>query len=66
MKRSNGTVRSYYHRPFGICHRKIHYGLKDEKSSMLDKIYYDRADRLAESGLKISKEDFENIVGMAN
>jgi hypothetical protein len=33
---------------------------------MLDKIYYDRADRLAESGLKISKEDFENIVGMAN
>lgn len=48
-----------------ICHRKIHYGLNDEKSTMLDKIYYDRADRLAESGLKISKDDFEKIAGLA-
>ncbi len=47
-----------------ICHRKIHYGMKDEKEPMLTKIYHDRADRLAESGLMMSKEVFEEMAGL--
>ena len=47
-----------------ICHRKIHYGMKNEKEQMLAKIYSDRADRLAESGLSMSKEVFEEMAGL--
>lgn len=47
-----------------ICHRKIHYGLKSEKDIMLSKIYNDRADRLAKSGLRISKADFEKMASV--
>ena len=46
-----------------ICHRKIHYGIKEEKGAMLSKIYHDRADRLAESGLVLSREVFEEMAG---
>ena len=48
-----------------ICHRKIHHGMKNEKALMLAKIYNDRADRLAESGLSISKAVFEEMAGLA-
>lgn len=45
-----------------ICHRRIHYGIKKEKKVMLDAIYTKRADRLANSGIRISKEEFKNLV----
>lgn len=45
-----------------ICHRLLHYGIDTEKESILDKIYYDRSDRLAASGVKISKIEFKNLV----
>jgi len=41
-----------------ICHRKIHYGLKDERADMIRRIYDQRSTRLANSGISISKEDF--------
>ena len=43
-----------------VCHRLIHYGLDSEKEKVIDKIYYDRADRLAASGIKLSREEFKN------
>lgn len=45
-----------------ICHRKIHYGIKEDKQMMLDAIYIKRADRLANSGIRISKTEFTDLV----
>ena len=42
-----------------ICHRMLHYAIDDEKKVLIDQIYYKRADRLANSGIKLSREDFE-------
>lgn len=44
-----------------ICHRLIHYGICEEKTDVLKKIYYLRSDRLNNCGLKISQEDFINF-----
>lgn len=44
-----------------ICHRMLHYGIESEKDGVLDKIYYDRADRLASNGLAIGKSDFKTL-----
>ena len=45
-----------------ICHRLLHYGIEAEKKCVVDKIYFDRADRLAASGIKIGKIEFENLM----
>lgn len=45
-----------------VCHRLLHYGIEAEKENVLNKIYYDRSDRLAASGIKISKNDFERLI----
>lgn len=45
-----------------ICHRMLHYGIEADKNTVLDKIYFDRADRLASSGLAIGKSDFKALV----
>lgn len=44
-----------------ICHRLLHYGVCEEKTEMLKKIYYLRATRLYNSGLKINQEEFMNF-----
>lgn len=44
-----------------ICHRMLHYGIDDERKVLIDQIYYKRADRLANSGIKLSQEHFEII-----
>ena len=45
-----------------ICHRKIHYGVKDDRIKMGEKIYTDRADRLVNSGIRLSKREFLSII----
>lgn len=45
-----------------ICHRLLHHGIESEKKSLIDKIYFERSERLAVSGIKISKADFEQLV----
>ena len=45
-----------------ICHRRIHYGLKEDRVNMLQHIYHDRSERLATSGIKLSREEFIDIV----
>lgn len=45
-----------------ICHRLLHYGVASEKENVLDKIYYDRSKRLAVSGIKVSRSEFESLV----
>lgn len=42
-----------------ICHRLLHYGLDSDKEILIRKIYLDRADRLAQSGIKLSQREFE-------
>lgn len=44
-----------------ICHRLLHYGVDNDKKIILNKVYQDRADRLANSGIKLSQEEFYNI-----
>lgn len=45
-----------------VCHRLLHYGVETEKENVVKKIYHDRADRLAISGLKISEKDFLKLL----
>ena len=41
-----------------VCHRLLHYGLRSDKESVLNRIYAERADRLKQSGIILSKEEF--------
>lgn len=43
------------------CHRLLHCGLKDDKTKLLNQIYGERIDRLAHSGIRISKSEFIEI-----
>lgn len=45
------------------CHRLLHYGVTMEKEKLLNKIYSDRAERLAASGIRLSRIEFVNMVG---
>ncbi len=45
-----------------ICHRLLHFGIDSEKKDVIKKIYFDRADRLAKSGLTISENDFRSFI----
>ena len=42
-----------------VCHRLLHYGVEREKQIAVDKIYYERADRLAASGIRMDKNDLK-------
>ena len=44
------------------CHRLLHYGVESEKLNVINQIYFDRADRLAASGIRISNEDFKRFI----
>lgn len=44
-----------------LCHRLLHYGIPIERERVLNKIYSDRSERLAVSGIKISRAEFVNI-----
>ena len=44
-----------------ICHRLLHYGVESDKKAFLNKIYNERSERLANSGIRLSKEEFESI-----
>ncbi len=43
------------------CHRKIHYGLKEERQQMMLKIYENRAERLYHCGIRLSWQEFADI-----
>ena len=44
-----------------ICHRRIHYGLKEDRVKLIHQIYSFRADRLAKSGIVLSQQEFEKV-----
>ena len=47
-----------------ICHRRIHYGLKTDRKNMIYQLYDKRAERLANSGLKLQRTELlELIIG---
>ncbi|WP_077308386.1 HNH endonuclease [Terribacillus halophilus] len=39
-----------------VCHKKIHYGLFEDKKDILDKLFNSRRERLIKSGINISLE----------
>ncbi len=44
------------------CHRRIHFGLKTDRIHMMYVLYESRAERLANSGIKLSKDEFAGYV----
>ena len=44
-----------------LCHRKIHYGLNEEKTKMIHQIFEARAERLKNSGIDISRNEFTKV-----
>ena len=44
-----------------VCHRKIHYGLKSEKTRMIHQIFENRAERLTNSGIDLSRNEFTEV-----
>lgn len=44
------------------CHRLLHYGIASEKQNVLNRIYDERADRLAVSGIRVSYDEFMDMV----
>lgn len=44
-----------------VCHRLLHYGVDSEKKIYIDRIYEKRKDRLAQSGIRLSKNEFESF-----
>lgn len=44
-----------------ICHRRIHYGVKSERISMIRQIYHTRSERLANSGICLSQNEFIEV-----
>ena len=45
-----------------LCHRFLHYGTVQDKRPIVAMLYMQRADRLAKSGIKLSKKEFERLV----
>lgn len=41
-----------------LCHRRIHHGLSKDRELMANKIYLTRAERLANSGIELSRDNF--------
>ena len=41
-----------------ICHRLLHYGVDTEKEGILNRLYKGRSDRLANSGIRLSRDEF--------
>lgn len=41
-----------------ICHRRIHYGVKQDRIEMAKRIYADRSLRLMKCGIKLSENEF--------
>ena len=46
-----------------VCHRRIHHGIKSDRINMMNVIYAKRADRLANSGIRLSREEFARFAG---
>lgn len=44
-----------------VCHRLLHFGIEKEKRPLLDFIYSKRQDRLKNSGIILTKDDFFDL-----
>ena len=44
-----------------VCHRLLHYGLDLNKKELLNQMYVTRNERLVNSGIKLSKDEFLEI-----
>jgi len=47
-----------------ICHRLLHYGIEEQKVTLLNQIYEDRKERLAKCGIEMSKNEFIEIASV--
>ena len=44
------------------CHRRIHYGIKADKTDMIRLVYHNRANRLSKSGIKLAQQEFVELI----
>ena len=49
-----------------VCHRKIHYGIRTERISMIQRIYQNRSERLSKSGIHLTQSEFIDLSDSAN
>ncbi len=49
-----------------ICHRRVHYGIRSERTVMIQQIYHNRASRLANSGIRLSQDEFIELADTAS
>lgn len=47
-----------------ICHRLLHYGITSEKEYLADKLFENRQERLINSGIDISRNDFKQLISI--
>lgn len=45
-----------------VCHRRIHFGLNEDRLYMMNQIYEKRLRRLLNSGIKLSKGEFSEMI----
>lgn len=45
-----------------LCHKRIHYGLKEDRKQMMNQIYEDRFERLEHCGIRLSKQEFSDLI----
>jgi len=45
-----------------VCHRLLHFGVEDSKRAILNGLYEQRSERLANSGIVLSKNEFVEMV----
>ena len=45
-----------------VCHRFLHFGRKEDKLPVIDRIYYRRSERMAHSGIVLSHNEFLDLV----
>lgn len=47
-----------------ICHRLLHYGLKEDKEKVFSRLFDEREDRLVDSGLRLGRKEFLELAEM--
>lgn len=49
-----------------LCHRRVHYGIRSERAVLIRQIYHNRASRLANSGIRLSQDEFIEFADSAS
>ncbi|MFA7168217.1 MAG: HNH endonuclease [Sphaerochaetaceae bacterium] len=49
-----------------VCHRLLHYGMEEDKKQILVRLFDERRDRLADSGIHVGRKEFLEITSQTH